>query len=85
MIGAHIRDGDLAVIRPQEEAEDGRIVAVLIDGPEPEATLKVIRRSQDRIELHPANPAYEVMVFKGRDRARVRILGRLVGVIRAGA
>ncbi len=82
MIDAHIRDGDLAVIRPQEEAEDGQVVAVQVEGLEPEATLKVLRRREERIELHAANPRYGPLIFEGAERARVRILGRLAGVIR---
>ncbi|MBU0516011.1 MAG: transcriptional repressor LexA [Proteobacteria bacterium] len=85
MIEAHIRDGDLAVIRPQAEAQNGDIAAVLVEGIEPEASLKTIRRSPGRLELHPANPAYEPLVFEGEDIARVRVLGRLVGLIRVGS
>ncbi|MEW6349793.1 MAG: transcriptional repressor LexA [Thermodesulfobacteriota bacterium] len=83
MIEAHIQDGDLAIIRPQPEAHDGQIVAVQVDGMEAEATLKVLRTGRDTVELHPANSRYEPIVFKGKERARVRVLGRLVGVIRS--
>jgi len=82
MIGAQIRDGDLAVIRPQEDAGNGEIVAVIVEGLEPEATLKVLRRGKQNLELHAANPAYVPLVFKGRDMAKVKILGKLVGIIR---
>lgn len=82
MIEAHIRDGDLAILRPQEEAEDGQIVAVQIEGIEPEATLKILRRRNGTVELQPANAEYKPLVFHGAERSRVTILGRLVGVIR---
>jgi repressor LexA len=82
MIDAHIRDGDLAVIRPQEDAEEGQVVAVMIEGVEAEATLKVFRRRNKAVELHAANPAYGPLIFKGKDRSKVKILGKLVGVIR---
>ena len=85
MIEAQIRDGDLAVIRPQAEAKNGDIAAVLIEGIEPEASLKTIRRGPGRLELLPANADYEPLVFEGRDIERVRILGRLVGLIRVGS
>ena len=85
MIGVHIQDGDLAIIRPQEEVEEGQVAAVLVEGTEPEATLKIVRRRRDRVELHPANPEYSPLVFTGVDQARIRILGRLVGVIRTRA
>lgn len=84
MIDAQIRDGDLAIIRPQEAVQNGEIAAVQVEGLEPEATLKVVRRRNMGIELHAANPAYEPLVFTGDNQARVRILGKLVGVIRAG-
>jgi repressor LexA len=53
MIDAQIRDGDLAIIRPQDQAEDGQIGAVQVEGLETEATLKRLRRRKGRIELHP--------------------------------
>lgn len=82
MKDAHIRDGDLAVIRPQDDAENGRIVAVMVEGLEAEATLKILRRTDEGLELHAANDAYEPLVFTGTERSRVKVLGRLVGVIR---
>lgn len=82
MIDAQIRDGDLAILRPQEEAEDGQIVAVQIEGIEPEATLKILRRRNGTVELQPANAEYKPLVFHGTERSKVKILGRLVGVIR---
>ncbi len=82
MKDAQIRDGDLAVIRPQQEAENGEIVAVMVDGVEPEATLKILRRNNGTVELHAANDAYAPLVFRGADRAKVTILGKLIGVIR---
>jgi len=85
MIDAHIRDGDLAIIRPQGDAQDGQIVAVQVEDLEPEATLKVLRRRKGDIELHPANPEYDPLIFKGREKEKVKILGRLIGVIRPKA
>jgi repressor LexA len=82
MIDAQIRDGDLAVIRPQDDAEDGQVVAVMVEGVEPEATLKVFRRRNRTVELHAANPTYGPLIFKGMERSKVKILGKLVGVIR---
>jgi repressor LexA len=77
-----IRDGDLAILKPQVEAENGEIVAVIIEGIEPEATLKILRRNNGDIELHPANSSYPIQRFAGPDRGKVKILGKLVGVIR---
>jgi len=82
MIEAHIQDGDLAVIRQQDDAEDGEIVAVQVQEMEPEATLKIFRRTSGALELHPANAQYKPLIFKGKARSKVKILGKLIGIIR---
>ncbi|MCL5123963.1 MAG: transcriptional repressor LexA [Deltaproteobacteria bacterium] len=82
MIEAHIQDGDLAIIHPQQDSENGSIVAVIVEDIEPEATLKIFRIDDDRIELRPANQSYEPLIFKGKDRSKIKVLGKLVGVIR---
>ena len=83
MIEAHIKDGDLAIIRPQQEAENGSIVAVIVEGIEPEATLKILGITKNTIELRPANEFYESLIFRGNDRSKIKVLGKLVGIIRA--
>jgi repressor LexA len=82
MIDAHIVAGDLAVIRPQSEVESGDIAAVIIQDVLPEATLKIVRHKSRSLVLEPANRAYSAMIFKGAECARVRILGKCVGIIR---
>jgi hypothetical protein len=60
MTGAAIVDGDLVVIRKQEAAENGEIVAARFDGPGGcEATVKTLQRTGGHAWLMPANPAYE--------------------------
>ncbi|MGP9804211.1 transcriptional repressor LexA [Paracoccus sp. NSM] len=78
MIEAGINDGDVVVIREQDTAENGDIVVALVDGQE--ATLKRYRRKGSMIALEAANPAYETRVLP---QDRVRIQGRLVGLIRS--
>lgn len=85
MIEAHIQDGDLAIIRPQPTAENGEIVAVIVEGMETEATLKIMRKTGDQLELHPANSGYVPLIFKGSDRSSVKIVGKLIGIIRPKA
>ncbi len=75
MIDEHIADGDYVIIRKQEQARDGQIVAVRDE--EGEATLKRIFRERNRIRLEPAN-----RTMKPIFRDRVNILGVLVGVVR---
>ncbi|ABL70234.1 MULTISPECIES: transcriptional repressor LexA [Paracoccus] len=78
MIEAGINDGDVVVIREQNAAESGDIVVALVDGYE--ATLKRYRRKGNMIALEAANPAYETRVLP---EDKVRIQGRLVGLIRS--
>ena len=82
MKDAQIRHGDLAIIRPQGDAENGQIIAVIVEGVEPEATLKIFRRNNGGVELHAANEEYEPLIFSGENRSKVRILGKLIGVLR---
>ena len=77
MVEAGILDGDTAIIRRCDSAESGTIVVALVD--DHEVTLKRLRRKGQAIALEPANPAYETRIF-GADRVRVQ--GRLVGLIR---
>ena len=82
MTGVHITDGDIAVISPCEDVNNGEIAAVLVENIIPEATLKIVRKRPDGIELHAANPAYPPLVFAAEEAASVKILGRLAGIIR---
>ncbi len=75
MIEEHIADGDFVVIRKQDTARDGQIVAVRDD--DGEATLKRIYKEKNRVRLEPANKTMKPII-----RDRVDILGVLVGVVR---
>jgi repressor LexA len=74
MIEAAITDGDWVVVRQQPVAENGEIVAAMIDG---EATVKTFKRRGGHNWLMPANPAYEPI--PGDDAT---VLGRVVAVLR---
>jgi repressor LexA len=74
MIDAAISDGDWVVVRQQPTAENGEIVAAMIDG---EATVKTWRRRDGHAWLLPHNPAYSPILA---DDATV--LGRVVTVLR---
>ncbi|MGH8967423.1 MAG: transcriptional repressor LexA [Actinomycetes bacterium] len=74
MVEAAITDGDWVVVRQQPVAENGEIVAAMIDG---EATVKTLKRREGHIWLMPANPAYDPIPG---DEAS--ILGRVVAVLR---
>jgi repressor LexA len=77
MVGAGILDGDTVVIQRCDGADNGAIVVALVD--DNEVTLKRLRRRANSVALEPANPAYETRIF-GPDRVRVQ--GRLVGLLR---
>ncbi len=74
MIDAAIADGDWVVVRQQPSADNGDIVAAMIDG---EATVKTYKRRDGHVWLMPHNPAYEPIPG---DEATV--LGRVVTVLR---
>jgi repressor LexA len=74
MIDAAICDGDWVVIRQQNVAENGDIVAAMIDG---EATVKTFKRTRGQVWLMPHNPLFDPI--PGNDAA---ILGKVVTVIR---
>jgi repressor LexA len=74
MIEAAICDGDTVVVRQQPVANNGDVVAALIDG---EATVKTYRVRGGRVDLVPGNPLYEVL--PGDDAV---ILGKVTCVLR---
>jgi repressor LexA len=74
MVDAAICDGDYVVIRQQPTAENGEIVAAMIDG---EATVKTFQRKSGQVWLLPHNAAYEPI-----DGNHATILGKVVAVLR---
>ena len=77
MVEAGILDHDTVLIQRCDSAENGSIVVALVD--DAEVTLKRLRRKGNTVALEPANAAYETRIF-GADRVRVQ--GRLVGLVR---
>lgn len=72
MINARIHDGDLLLIRAQDEVENGEIAAVLIDG---EAVLKRVHKTDDSLVLQSENSKYPpILVGKNSD---IKIIGKL--------
>ncbi len=79
MVDAGILDGDVVLVRSQEQAEDGDVVAVPLPGPaEDEATVKRFRRVDGRPMLVPENPAMTPFAMHPQGR----ILGKVVAVLR---
>lgn len=79
MVDGGILDGDIVVVRRQDVAEDGSVVAAMVPGAaEDEATVKRLRRRGRRVTLVPENPTMEP--FDLPDGGR--ILGQVVSVLR---
>lgn len=76
MIDAGIHEGDLVAVHSQPDANDGDIVAALVDGEE--ATVKRLRRKDGKVFLESENPAYQPMVFTDG----VELIGKVVSVLR---
>lgn len=77
MIEEGILDGDRVVIERCDSANNGQIVVALVD--EEEATLKTLQKRGPDIALEPANKEFDTQVYPAN---RVRIQGRLVGLLR---
>lgn len=74
MVDLAITDGDWVTVRQQPDAENGDVVAAMIDG---EATVKTFKRTDEHVWLVPHNSAYEPIL--GDDAS---ILGKVVAVMR---
>ena len=74
MINAGILDGDLVIVRPQQNADDGQIVVARI---EDEATVKRLHRRNGQVLLMPENDAYSPI-----DGTYAELIGLVKAVIR---
>lgn len=79
MMGAGIRDGDLAIVRAAPKVENGAVAAVAIDG---EATVKRFYAERGAVTLVAANPRYAPRIVREDEGREVRVLGRVVGLVR---
>jgi repressor LexA len=79
MVNAGILDGDMVVVRRQQDARNGDIVVALAGDDESadEATVKRFFREPDRVRLQPENDALEPIYA-----SHVQVLGKVVGVFR---
>jgi repressor LexA len=74
MIGAAICDGDWVVVRQQQHADNGDVVAAMLDN---EATVKTFKRKDGKVWLLPHNPAFDPI-----DGDHATILGKVTAVLR---
>lgn len=73
-----ISEGDIVIVRQQDDAESGEIVIVTVNGTD--ATCKRLRKYRDGIELISSNPSYEPIFFSNEEIVKkpVKIIGRVV-------
>lgn len=76
MINVGIHEGDLLLIRQQNDVDSGDIAVVAIN--EDDATLKRVIKKENALILQPENPAYETKIFIGEEMTSVHIRGRLM-------
>ena len=76
MSGDSIAEGDIAMIKRQQESNKGDILALRIEG---EITLKRLELKGDQARLLPSNPEHDIRTVPA---AQLEILGKLVGIIR---
>ncbi len=71
-------EGDIVIVRQQDDAESGEIVIVTVNGTD--ATCKRLRKYRDGIELISNNPSYEPIFFTNEEieTKPVKIIGRVV-------
>jgi repressor LexA len=78
MIDASVNDGDIVILRRQQEARNGEMVAAWIPARE-ETTLKYFHNEGERIRLQPANPMMDPIYLHPSE---VQVQGRVLSVLR---
>lgn len=76
MINVGILNGDFVIVEQRDTADNGEIVAVLLDD---SATVKRFFKEEDHIRLQPENDAMQPIIVK----EEIRILGKVVGLFRS--
>lgn len=73
-----MREGDVVIVRKQDDADNGDVAIVLVNGNE--ATVKKIKKEPSGISLIPNNPAHDIQYYSAADIASlpVRIIGKVV-------
>lgn len=71
-----IDDGDIAIVRRQDDVECGELAVVIVNGDE--GTLKRVRKFDGGIILEAANPDYPPRIFTGEDLNKIQIVGKVL-------
>ena len=72
-------DGDLVLIRCQDDVDDGQVAAICVDDT---VTLKHIYHIEGGVQLISENPKYAPMIFTSQNANNVHLVGRAVGFMR---
>lgn len=80
MIDAGIADGSIVLCKSCSDVNDSEIAVCLVDGEE--ATLKRIKRYANVLVLHPENSRHKDIIFEGRYRSQVKIIGKAVKIVK---
>jgi repressor LexA len=72
----HLIEGDIVLVKRQEDVDSGQVAVVVVDGEE--ATIKKVKKGRDYIELISANPAYDSRIIEVDHLNQIRIVGRIV-------
>ena len=71
-----INDGDIAIVRQQDDVECGELAVVIVNGDE--GTLKRVRKFEGGIVLEAANPDYPPRIFTAEDLNKIKIMGKVL-------
>ena len=73
-----IREGDIVIVRKQDDVESGEIAIVMVNGDK--ATIKRLLKYEDGIRLMPTNPAYEPLYFTNDEilEKPVKVIGKVI-------
>lgn len=76
-----ICDGDIVIVKSQDDVNSGELAIVIIDGNE--GTCKKVMKNSDGITLIPLNPSYQAVFYSEKDieKIPVRICGKVVKLI----
>lgn len=78
MIGARIQEGDILLIRRQDDVESGEIAAVVVEG---ESVLKRVYKSNDSVILQSENSNYPPIAYIPEQNKQIKIIGKLKKVV----
>jgi repressor LexA len=80
MTAARICEGDIIIVRQQEQVEDGEIAVVMVD--DNDATVKRFHRNGRTVTLTPQsyNPVHQVQVYDLK-QTHIRIIGKVIRVV----